>query len=70
MDLLNGISLVVRRNHQQAGIDYHETFSLIVKSSTIRLILAVNITRNRTIQQFDVKNAFLHGHLDEEVYIK
>ena len=38
--------LMALGNHQQLGIDYHETFSLIVKASTIRLILSIAITCN------------------------
>jgi len=57
-------------NHQQIGIDYHETFILVVKSSIIRLILSIALSYNWTIGQLDVKNAFLHGYLHEEVYIR
>jgi len=57
-------------NYQQASIDYRETFSLVVKASTICLFLSIAIFYNWTVRQLDVKNAFLHGYLDEEVHMR
>jgi len=62
--------LVAQRFHQQARIDYHETFFPIVKPVTIHLNLSLPISFQWTIRQLDVKNAFLHGHLIEKVYRK
>ena len=62
--------LVAQGFHQQVGLDYHETFCLLVKLGTIRLILSLAISSRWTIRHLDVKNAFLHGHLTEDVYIK
>jgi hypothetical protein len=53
---------VLRGFTQREGIDYEETFSSVVKP------LSLAVTSNWLIQQLDVKNAFLHGHLDELVY--
>lgn len=55
---------------QVSGVDYHETFSLIIKSTTIRLILALAVQFNWQIKQLDVSNAFFHSVLDEEVYME
>jgi len=62
--------LVALGNHLQDGIDYHETFTPVVNSPTIRLILSLALTFGWPIRELDVKNAFLHGTLIEEVYMR
>jgi hypothetical protein len=55
--------LVAKGYHQQPGLDFTETFSPVVKASTIRLVLSLAITWQWTIRHIDIQNAFLHGQL-------
>jgi hypothetical protein len=59
---------VARGYNQKSGVDYDETFSLVVKQGTIRTVLSIAASRQWPIHQLDVKNVFLHGHLEETVY--
>nr|MCH9869688.1 hypothetical protein [Serratia marcescens] len=62
--------LVVKGYGQQKGIDFEEIFSPVVKMSSIRIALALVASLGLHMEQMDVKTAFLHGDLEEDIYME
>ena len=61
--------LVVKGFGQKKGIDFDEIFSPVVKMSSIRVVLSLTASLDLELEQLDVKTAFLHGDLNEEIYM-
>jgi hypothetical protein len=62
--------LVTKGFKQRYGIDYEDAFSPVVKAATIHLILSLAVSNGWSLRQLDVQNAFLHGVMEEEVYMR
>lgn len=61
--------LVVKGCFQEADIDFQETFSPVVKPTTVRVVLALVVSMGWSLRQADINNAFLNGDLHEEIYM-
>jgi ATP-binding cassette subfamily B (MDR/TAP) protein 1 len=63
------VRLVVKGYAQKEEIDFNEIFSLVVRLTTIRVVLAMCAIFDLHLEQLDVKTAFLHRELEEEIYM-
>jgi hypothetical protein len=62
--------LVAKGYSQLKGIGFGEIFSPVAKLSSIRFILSIAVAFDLEVEQMDVKTTFLHGDLEEEIYMK
>ena len=51
-------------------MDHHETFAPVVKMDSIHLVLAISGSKRLEVHHMDVKSAFLHGYIHDEIYMK
>ena len=61
---------VAKGYSQMEGINFSEVFSPIVRYTSIRELLSIVAAQDLELEQMDVKTAFLHGHLEERIYMK
>jgi hypothetical protein len=66
----NKARLVAKGYSQVEGLDFGETFALVVRLEAIRLLLAYSSLNDIKLYQMDVKSAFLNGEINELVYIE
>jgi hypothetical protein len=64
------VRLVVKGFAWKKNIDFDEIFSLIVKMTYIHIVLSILVVKDFHLEQFDVKTIFLHGDLEEKIYMK
>ena len=60
---------LVAKDIHRHGIDYDEVFSPVVRHTTIKAILALVANQDLELEQLDVKMTFLHGNLEEKIFM-
>lgn len=60
---------VIKGFQQKRRVDYNEIFSLVVKMTTIRMVLGIVASEDLHLEQLDVKTTCLHGDLEEDIYM-
>lgn len=62
--------LVARGFSQEYGVNYFDTYAPVVKSSSVRMLMAIAARCNLKVQQIDIRNAYVNSDLEEEVFIE
>ena len=62
--------IVVKGFQHKKGVDFDAIFALIVKMTSIRTVLSITTSMDLEVEQLDVKTTFLHGDLEEEIYMQ
>ena len=60
---------MVKGFQQKKATDFHEIFASVVKMTSIRTLLSIAASMDLKVKQLDVKTTFLHGDLEEEIYM-
>ena len=61
---------MVKGFQQKKGVDFDEIFALVVKRTSIQTVLSIAARMDIKVEQLDVKTTFLHGDLEEEIYMQ
>ena len=62
--------IMVKGFQQKKGVDFDEIFAPVVKMTCMRTVLNIAANMNLEVEQLDVKTTFLHGDLEEEIYMQ
>jgi Reverse transcriptase (RNA-dependent DNA polymerase) len=62
--------LIVKGYNQEEGLDYFDMYSPVIKPTTIRVVLTIALSHGWSLRQLDVNNAFLHGNLEETIFMQ
>ena len=62
--------IVVKGFQQKKGVDFDEIFASVLKITSIQTVLSIATSMDLEVEQQDVKTTFLHGHLEEEIYMQ
>ena len=61
---------MIKGYKQTEGLDYFDTYSLVTRINSIRIVLAIAALRKLEVHHMDVKTTFLNGELEEEIYME
>jgi hypothetical protein len=66
----NKVRLVAKGYSQVVGLDFDETYALVARLESIRILFVFATIHGFKLYQMDVKSAFLNGPIKEEVYVE